>query len=203
MDLKSVAMPKEEDLMTMLWPITRPSQKTLYDSVWQWETSKVVFMPITIWKATIGTTIRPTKTGSTMTWLNCLALNPTDFGTDGPGWNHELANNLGFAAKAKELANIDKNRCVLKTNYFDLNINVTATDFLSLDEALLTAPRQADGSLPNTHFLKLAPSSKLINAGTDIGFPFKGKAPDFGCFEFDGSALAPKEFKANQGFLIF
>jgi parallel beta-helix repeat protein len=116
--------------------------------------------------------------------LNCVALNPTDFGTDGQGWNHELANNLGFAAKVKELGNIDKSRCVLKNNYFDLADNsVTASDFLSLDEALLTAPRQADGSLPNNDFLKLAPSSKLINAGTDIGFPFNGKAPDLGCFE--------------------
>ena len=116
--------------------------------------------------------------------LNCVALNSTDFGTDGPGWNHELVNNLGFAAKVKELGNIDKSRCVLKTNYFDLADNsVTASDFLSLDETLLTAPRQADGSLPNNDFLKLAPSSKLINTGTDIGFPFNGKAPDLGCFE--------------------
>ncbi len=117
--------------------------------------------------------------------LNCLALNPTDFGTDGPGWNHEMANNLGFAAKVKELGNIDKSRCVLKTNYFDFN--VSSSDFVSLDETLLTAPRQADGSLPNTNFLKLAHSSKLINAGTDIGFPFNEKAPDLGCFEFNGA----------------
>ena len=75
----------------------------------------------------------------------------------------------------------------MKNNYFDLsNTGITASDFVSLDETLLTVPRQADGSLPNTNFLKLAPSSKLINAGTDIGFPFKGKAPDLGCFEFDG-----------------
>lgn len=117
--------------------------------------------------------------------LNCVALTPDDFGTDGPGWNHELANNLGFGAKARELANIDKARCVLKTNYFDLEniITVTASDFLSIDEDLLVAPRQADGSLPNNNFLKLAPTSKLINAGTNIGFPFKGTAPDLGCFE--------------------
>lgn len=115
--------------------------------------------------------------------LNCLALNPIDFGTDGPGWNHELINNLGFAAKAKELANIDKSRCVLKTNSFDLN--VTSSDFQSLDETFLMAPRQADGSLPNTPFLKLASRSKLIDAGTNIKFPFKGKSPDLGCFEND------------------
>jgi hypothetical protein len=115
--------------------------------------------------------------------LNCVALNPTDFGTDGPGWNHEIVNNLGFDAKVKELGNIDKSRCVLRNNYFDLGISITEADFLSLDEALLMALRQADGSLPDIDFLKLAPSSKLINAGTDIGFPFKGTAPDLGCFE--------------------
>lgn len=115
--------------------------------------------------------------------LNCVALNPTDFGTDGPGWNHEMANNLGFAGTTAELTDIDKSRCVLKNNYFDLGVSVTKTDFLSLDEKLLMSPRQADGSLPNNDFLKLAASSKLINAGVDIGFPFKGSAPDLGCFE--------------------
>ena len=116
--------------------------------------------------------------------LNCVTLNPTDFGTDGPGWNHEMANNLGFAATVAELTDIDKSRCVLKNNYFDLSdISVSAADFLSVDEKLLMAPRQADGSLPNNDFLKLATSSKLINAGVDIGFPFKGSAPDLGCFE--------------------
>lgn len=116
--------------------------------------------------------------------VNCLALNPTNFGTDGPGWNHEMANNLGFAALSEELTDIDKSRCVLKNNYFDLaNITVTTSDFMSLDESLLMEPRQADGSLPDTQFLKLKSSSKLIDAGTDLGFPFKGKAPDLGCFE--------------------
>lgn len=116
--------------------------------------------------------------------LNCLALNPTDFGTDGPGWNHELVNNLGFDAKLRELANIDKFRCVLKNNYFDqADIPITASDFKSLDEKLLMAPRQADGSLPDTDFLKLTPSSKLIDAGTDLGFSFNGTSPDLGCFE--------------------
>ena len=115
--------------------------------------------------------------------VNCLALNPTDFGTDGPGWNHEMVNNLGFEATSAELTDIDKSRCVLKNNYFDLKVSVTKADFLSLDEKLLMAPRQADGSLPNTDFLKLARASDLIDAGVNIGFSFKGQAPDLGCFE--------------------
>ncbi|MGQ7945476.1 right-handed parallel beta-helix repeat-containing protein [Flavobacterium sp. WC2509] len=122
--------------------------------------------------------------------LNCVALNATDYATDGPGWNHTLANNLGFAATTAELTDIDKPRCVLTTNYFDLTaITVTSNDFLSTDETLLTAPRQADGSLPNNNFLKLKSTSKLIDAGTDIGFTFKGIAPDLGCFESNSTTL--------------
>jgi len=122
--------------------------------------------------------------------LNCVALNATDFATDGPGWNHTLANNLGFAATTDELVEIDKSRCVLKNNYFDLNtISISSADFLSTDENLLVAPREADGSLPNNDFLKLNPSSKLIDAGADIGFSFKGNSPDLGCFESNSTAL--------------
>ncbi len=116
--------------------------------------------------------------------LNCVALNETDFATDGPGWNHTMANNLGFAATTNELENIDKSRCILNTNYFDMStITVNSADFLSVDENLLTAPREADGSLPNNNFLKLVDNSDLIDAGTDVGFSFKGGAPDLGCFE--------------------
>lgn len=131
--------------------------------------------------------------------LNCLALNETDFATDGPGWNHTLANNLGFAGTTSELENIDKPRCFLTTNYFDLPaITVNSSDFLSVDETLLTAPREADGSLPKNDFLKLKAGSDIINAGTDIGFTFKGTAPDLGCFEFD-SSLGLKDFTEKKG----
>jgi hypothetical protein len=131
--------------------------------------------------------------------LNCVALNETDFATDGPGWNHTLANNLGFAATTTELENIDKARCSLTNNYFDLTgITVNSSDFLSLDETLLTAPRQADGSLPKNDFLKLKAGSDIIDAGANIGFPYKGTAPDLGCFEFE-STLGLQEFNANQG----
>lgn len=116
--------------------------------------------------------------------LNCVALNETDFATDGPGWNHTLANNLGFAATTEELTNIDKTRCTLNTNYFDMNsVTVNSADFLSVDENLLTAEREADGNLPNNDFLKLVSSSDLIDAGTAVGFSYKGGAPDLGCFE--------------------
>jgi hypothetical protein len=81
------------------------------------------------------------------------------------------------------LTDINKSDCILKNNYFDINIPIKDSDFLSLDESFLTAPRQSDGSLPENNFMRLNPSSGIINAGTDIGIPFKGKAPDLGCFE--------------------
>jgi hypothetical protein len=65
-------------------------------------------------------------------------------------------------------------------------LDATDDDFMSLDEALITGPRQNDGSLPDTNFMKLKPGSKFIDKGADIGFKYVGKAPDLGCFEFGG-----------------
>ena len=115
--------------------------------------------------------------------LNRKSVKPVEYLEDTPGWDHVLSNNLGYGATGAELVNINKSACTLKNNYFDLNLNITASEFLSLDEAFLTAPRQADGSLPETPFLKLNPSDNLIDAGIDIGLSFKGKSPDLGCFE--------------------
>ncbi len=124
--------------------------------------------------------------------LNRKAMNSTDYLTDVPGYNHVMSNNLGYEATYQELTDIDQPNCVLNNNYFDLGVTVNASDFLSVDESLLTAPRQADGSLPETDFLKLAPSSDLIDAGVDIGFEFNDAAPDLGCFE-SGVALSIKD----------
>ena len=126
------------------------------------------------------------------TMLNCKALNPTDFATDVPGYNHVMANNLGAGAN-QELADIDKPNCTLNNNYFDLPVTVDASDFVSFDAEILKAPRQADGSLPNTDFFKLKASSALIDVGYDVGFSFSGSAPDLGYYEYN-SSLSTKEF---------
>ena len=70
------------------------------------------------------------------------------------------------------------------TNGFSDEMKVSEKNFKSLDESLLMAPRQPDGSLPQNDFLRLRKNSKLINKGTEAGFPYKGKAPDLGAFEF-------------------
>jgi hypothetical protein len=102
--------------------------------------------------------------------------------TDVPGYGHKMRNNLGYKG-GKEVTNLDVAKCDLSHNYFDLNLVATDADFVSLDESQLTAPRQADGSLPNISFMRLKPNSLFVDKGVDIGFPFNGSAPDLGCFE--------------------
>jgi len=105
-----------------------------------------------------------------------------DVMADVPGYNHKMRNNLGYKGR-KEVDMLDLSKSDVSHNYFDMNLTATDADFMSLDEKLLTAPRQADGSLPDVPFMKLKPTSQFVDKGVDIGFPFKGKAPDLGAFE--------------------
>ena len=116
---------------------------------------------------------------------NMLNRNP-DHLSDVPGYGHNMKNNLGYGARNAETANLDSVNSNIVNNYFNLPVSVTSGDFVSLDESLLSAPRQADGSLPAIDFMRLAPGSDLIDKGINIGFPFKGAAPDLGCFESGG-----------------
>jgi len=100
-----------------------------------------------------------------------------------PGYGHVLKNNLGYKG-IRETESIDLTKCEHSHNYFDLSVRVSDEDFQSLDESLLMAPRQSDGSLPNIPFMKLRANSALIDKGVDIGFPFKGEAPDLGAYEY-------------------
>jgi hypothetical protein len=85
-------------------------------------------------------------------------------------------------------------------NYGNLKATIgqlTSADFLSVSSVGMDAPRKVDGSLPDTNFLKLAPTSRLLNRGVDVGLPYLGSAPDLGCFEYvPATNLAPT---ANAG----
>jgi hypothetical protein len=65
---------------------------------------------------------------------------------------------------------------------------VTDDDFVSVDRVTivsqLSAPRKADGTLPDITVFKLTSTSDLIDAGTDVGLPYSGAAPDIGCAEY-------------------
>ena len=61
---------------------------------------------------------------------------------------------------------------------------VTDADFANLiDDSVMLGPRQADGSLPVSDFLRLTGGSDLIDHGVDVGLAYRGLAPDIGAFE--------------------
>jgi len=135
------------------------------------------------------------------TQFNMLASPPTDSsqtiiltGT----LVHIMRNNIGFPNKNANMTGVDT-----QFNTWDLNITPAAKDFLSITDptvggtgqALETTspalgPRQADGSLPNVDFMKLAAGSAMIDKGTDVGLPFVGTAPDLGAYEFGAAGAA-------------
>lgn len=74
-------------------------------------------------------------------------------------------------------------------NSYDASFSPTgpvasSADFQSLDTTGMSGPRKADGSLPDLKFMKLVSSSDLVNAGTNVGLPYDGSAPDLGAYEY-------------------
>jgi len=61
---------------------------------------------------------------------------------------------------------------------------ISEQDFVSLDDSIFTGPRNPDGSIPDSDFLRLAPGSTAIDKGVDVNMPYAGKAPDLGAFEY-------------------
>jgi hypothetical protein len=114
---------------------------------------------------------------------------------------HILRNNIAFPNKNSY---IDASYGVdSQFNSWDLNITPAAKDFLSITDSsvggtgqavettsLALGPRQADGSLPNVDFMKLAAGSAMIDKGTDVKLPFVGAAPDLGAYEYGATGAA-------------
>ena len=76
------------------------------------------------------------------------------------------------------------NFAIQQTNGWNGPFVITPDDFAGVDTTGIRGPRKPDGSLPDVQFVHLAAGSDLINAGTDVGIPFIGSAPDLGAFEF-------------------
>jgi hypothetical protein len=104
---------------------------------------------------------------------------PTDGGT------HILRNNVSFDAVTADTALAPST--VHDHNSWNLAVTASVTDFVSLDENLAKAARQADGSLPDNGFARLVAGSDLIDQGVDVGLPYCGAAPDLGAFEYCSS----------------
>jgi hypothetical protein len=120
--------------------------------------------------------------------------------TDVDGFDHVLKNNIGFAARPnREVLRLNTNACDASFNHFTMPwVTVDTNDFMSLDESLLTLPRQANGDLPYIAFGQLISSSELVNAGTNAGVTYAGSAPDLGAFEY-GSKPPPTLAMARVG----
>lgn len=77
-------------------------------------------------------------------------------------------------------------------NSWTLPVDVSSDDFTSMDKAIGTMPRDADGNLPTT-LMRLVQGSDLIDRGEDVGFPFVGSAPDLGAYEFGAPTNMPSD----------
>jgi hypothetical protein len=102
--------------------------------------------------------------------------------TDVDGYGHNLRNNLSYGSRAA-VRRLDVAKCDLANNSFDLDLKLSDGDFVSLDEGELFHLRQANGDLPKVGLMRPQKRSALIDAGIDVGLPFRGANPDLGAFE--------------------
>lgn len=103
-----------------------------------------------------------------------------------------VRNNISFN---NTHSNSIKARIIQDHNSWNSHNKVSEADFLNISDEGMTKQRKDDGSLPETDFLKLAPCSRLIDAGIDLGIRFNGKAPDLGAFESDHEAKANSRYR--------
>ncbi len=124
--------------------------------------------------------------GTMRFYNNTGYFNGYDFGFTTKYGTLSIQNCLSYKSKN---GNYTEAATTLVNSYNSWNINglsVTSSDFLSLDTTQILAARQADGSLAEGTLLRLAAGSALIDAGTNVGLPYTGSAPDLGCYETDG-----------------
>jgi hypothetical protein len=98
------------------------------------------------------------------------------------GLINEFVNNVSLLAETS-LGMEFTSGAILRNNSWQLPVTVDAMDFVDMSEAGATAPRGADGSLPNNGFARLTANSDLIDKGVAVDLPFTGSAPDLGAFE--------------------
>ncbi|THV36511.1 right-handed parallel beta-helix repeat-containing protein [Glycomyces buryatensis] len=90
-----------------------------------------------------------------------------------------LRNNIAYTGTATDYMDGTDS----EYNSWDLGVEISDADFQSVSTEGWDAPRGEDGNLPELPHLRLAEDSALIDAGTDVGLPYEGAAPDLGAFE--------------------
>jgi hypothetical protein len=125
-----------------------------------------------------------------MTLINCTGYANGTYNFSVPGFIRvgqtlTVKNCISLASSGVTLAGVPNP--ILATNSWLSSFgDATNADFISIDTTGVRGPRKADGSLPDITFMHLAPGSQFIDAGTDVGIPFNGSAPDLGAFETTG-----------------
>jgi hypothetical protein len=136
-----------------------------------------------------------------MTLLNCTAYrNGTNYQISGPIRSTSVVTVKNCAALGPfgSLGSY----AVQATNSWLPPFVVTTGDFISIDTAGMRGPRKPDGTLPDITFMHLVQGSDLIDAGTDVGLPFNGTAPDLGCFESDGPVAVEQDRMLPEGIAL-
>ena len=139
-----------------------------------------------------------------ITVLNCTAYRNErnySFNEDPADSIHNLKNNISFDGSNSIVSTSNE-----MNNSWD-GFFVTWQDFISLDTSLARLPRDEKFNLRKTDFLRLKPTSSLIDAGSDVGIPYLGAAPDLGAFEYDALSTSIRkayvvkdEFKLEQNY---
>ena len=123
----------------------------------------------------------------TMTLYNNSSYNNgRNYGfSNGNGGTLIIRNSLSLNTNGGQSNSFSTKTYTHSHNSWDISgLTCTVADFASLDTSLVISPRLPNGDLPVTPFMRLVEGSKLIDAGTNVGLPYAGKAPDLGCFEF-------------------
>ncbi len=81
-----------------------------------------------------------------------------------------------------------KTTVVNSYNSWNSGFNVSANDFVSIDTTHILDARLANGDYPQTitRLFALTQGSQFVDAGTNVGLPYMGSAPDLGWQERDG-----------------
>ena len=109
-------------------------------------------------------------------------------GTGGNGYNfissdrvHIFINNVDYDNDNPPQINAESTET---TNSWQGGITVTDADFNSVSSTGMNGARGSDGSLPVLNFMKLASTSDLRGAGTQVGYGL-----DLGCFQYPSEGL--------------
>ncbi len=116
-------------------------------------------------------------------------------GTLNAGQKHALRNNISYKGKSGDSFTSGS---IETTNAWNLSVNVSDADFVSLDTSLATAARDEDGKIPMAGLFELVSESDLIDKGTDIGYAYVGSAPDLGPFEYGAYSSSSEAYSSSS-----